>query len=92
MRALVNEHELSYNNKKKSFKYEIQLDQEKQYLDYLDNEDQTDLSGIGRLVDEPIMETSPNKGGWLNSESYYKKNSKHQKSGEKYEFDLKNYT
>ena len=55
----MNEYELTYNNKKKSFKYEIQLDQEKQYLDYLDNEDQTDLSGINKLVEEPLEIASP---------------------------------
>ena len=33
LRAIVNEQELSFNDKKKRFKYEIQFDQEKQMLD-----------------------------------------------------------
>ena len=40
LRATVNEHELNFNEKKKRFKYEIQLDQEKQMLDYIDNENE----------------------------------------------------
>ena len=38
LRATVNEYELSFNEKKKRFKYEIQLDQEKQMLDFIDHE------------------------------------------------------
>ena len=40
LRATVNEHELSFNENKKRFKYEIQLDQEKQLLDYIDNDNE----------------------------------------------------
>ena len=49
MRSKVNEYELAFNNKKKNFKYEIQLDAERQYLDDLENEDPSnlDISAFG---------------------------------------------
>ena len=48
LRATVNEHELNFNEKKKKFKHEIHLDQEKQMLDYIDHEEiNADMSGIG---------------------------------------------
>ena len=49
LRATVNEYELTFNEKKKRFKYEIQLDQEKQMLDYIDNENENlnDQSAFG---------------------------------------------
>ena len=112
MRSQVNEHELSYNNKKKAFKYEIQLDQEKQYLDYIEQEGDPgaiDLSAIGisqNLINPdtdivfgtdsrgPQSRKGSQKEGWLATDAYYKKTSKHmpQKGPQKDEFDFTNYT
>ena len=38
LRESLNQCQLTFNEKKKGYKYEIQLDQEKQMLDYIDNE------------------------------------------------------
>ena len=45
LRNTVNEYELTYNEKKKRFKYEIQLDQEKQEMEFINGEN--DISGLG---------------------------------------------
>lgn len=49
LRSKVNEYELAFNNKKKNIKYEIQLDNERKFLDDIENEDATnlDISAFG---------------------------------------------
>ena len=49
LRSKVNEYELAFNNKKKNIKYEVQLDNERKFLDDIENEDATnlDISAFG---------------------------------------------
>jgi len=49
LRSKVNEYELAFKNKKKTLKYEIDLENEGKLLDDIENEDATnlDISGLG---------------------------------------------
>ena len=76
MRSKVNEYELAFNNKKKNFKYEIQLDAERQYLDDLENEDPSnlDISAFGggasqRLVKNGIEFSDIRSEAWPDNKS-----------------------
>lgn len=90
LRGTVNEHELNFNEKKKKFKHEIHLDQEKQMLDYIDHEEiNAEMSGLGdRFSNEQqsmqitqFLKSSEQpfeknkKGGWFTRDSVSRRGS-----------------
>ena len=73
LRSEVNDYQLAFNNKKKTFKYEIQLDQEREYLDNMENEadySNLDISNIGRpLVNDNEIEFTDMNSEWPGNKS-----------------------
>lgn len=79
LRLTVNKYELTYNDKKRNFKGEIQLDQEKQYLDFIEEEQNENNKTPGLIAefDEQNQEGDEviKKGGWINDASIPRKSS-----------------